>query len=174
MSELNIEYLQLVTRHQAAICGYIRSIAPGVTADDVLQETNIVLWEKAGEFEPGTNFKAYAFRIAHFKTLEALRAQKRDHWLQFDSDILESIARHQVEVETDQAGRQHALRQCMTELDDEQRRLIHLRYTDGQTVRQIAEDMQRSEGALQQLYFRLRNALRQCIERKLIEEGGPA
>ena len=80
MSKLNIEYLQLVTRHQAAICGYIRSIAPGLNVDDVLQETNIVLWEKADTFQRGTNFKAFAFRIAHFKTLEALRRQKRDHW----------------------------------------------------------------------------------------------
>ena len=38
MSTLNIEYLQLVTRHQAAICGYIRSIAPGLNADDALQD----------------------------------------------------------------------------------------------------------------------------------------
>ena len=32
MKDLNIEYLQLVTRHQAAICGYIRSLAPGLDA----------------------------------------------------------------------------------------------------------------------------------------------
>src|SRR5690606_13108053 len=50
----NLEYLQLVTRHQASIHGYIRSIAPGAPADDILQEANVILWERADTFEPGT------------------------------------------------------------------------------------------------------------------------
>lgn len=172
MSQLNIEYLQLVTRHQAAICGYIRSIAPGLSAEDVLQETNIVLWEKSSSFEPGTNFKAFAFRIAHFKTLEALRAQKRGHWLHFDSDLLDAIAAQSTADETQVAGRQHALRQCLTNLSEAERELIHARYTERKTVREISRNSERSEGALQQSFYRIRNALKACIENKLVEEGG--
>ena len=174
MHDLNIEYLQLVTRHQAAICGYIRSLAPGLDAEDVLQETNIVLWNKASTFKPGSHFKAFAFRIAHLKTLEALRAQKRGHWLRFDSDLLEAIADQRVHGESETSGRQHALRQCLTDLSDSDRQLIHARYTEHRTVREIAQSTGRTEGALQQLYFRLRNALRICIERTLAQEGGPA
>mgnify|MGYP000113776971 CR=1 FL=1 len=34
---------------------------PGMDGvDDVLQETNVVLWEKRATFEPGTNFRAWA------------------------------------------------------------------------------------------------------------------
>ena len=164
MSKINIEYLQLVTRHQAAICGYIRSIAPGLNADDVLQETNIVLWNKADTFERGTNFKAFAFRIAHLKTLEALRRQKRDQWLHFDSDLLEAIATHRQEEESELSGRQHALRQCLEDLDDKDRGLLHERYTERRTVRSIALSHERTEGAMQQVFFRIRNALRACID----------
>lgn len=174
MSKLDIEYLQLVTRHQASICGYIRSIAPRLNADDVLQETNIVLWEKSGTFARGTNFKAFAFRIAHFKTLEALRRQKRDQWLQFDSDLLESIGAHMTEEESRGSGRQHALRECLKVMSETERGLIHERYTERRTVRAIAENKERTEGAMQQVFFRLRNALRTCIERKLFEEGESA
>lgn len=173
MSALNIEYLQLVTRHQAAICGYIRSIAPGLNADDVLQETNIVLWEKAATFERGSNFKAFAFRVAHFKVLEALRRAKREQWLRFDSELLEMIAARRAEEEIGGTGRQHALRECLADLSAEDRGLIHERYTDRRTVRDIARNRERSEGAMQQVFFRIRNALRTCIERTLSQEGGP-
>jgi len=171
---LNIEYLQLVTRHQAAICGYIRSLAPGLDAEDILQETNIVLWEKAVDFEAGTNFKAFAFRIAYLKTLEALRARRREHWLQFDSELLEAISDQRVKAEAETPGRQHALRKCLENLSDSDRQLIHARYTERRTLREIAEGAERTEGALQQVFFRLRNALRVCIERTLAAKGGPA
>jgi len=174
MKDLDIEYLQLVTRHQAAIHGYIRSLAPGIDAEDVLQETNIVLWEKASSYERGTHFKAFAFRVAYLKTLEALRARRREHWLHFDSELLEAIAEQRSDEEENIPGRQHALRRCLEKLGDSDRQLIHARYTERRTVREIARDLDRTEGALQQLFFRLRNALRTCIERTLAREGGAA
>lgn len=174
MGNVDIQYLQLVTRHQAALCGYIRSIAPGLNVDDVLQETNIVLWEKSESFERGTNFKAFAFRVAHFKVLEALRRQRRDQWLQFDSDLLEQIGAHAMAEGAEVSGRQHALRECLKKVAEGDRALIHERYTERRTVRSLAERRNCSEGAMQQLFFRLRNGLRSCIEHELLEEGAEA
>lgn len=172
MSDIDIQYLQQVTRHQAAICGYVRSIAPGLSVDDVLQETNVVLWEKADAFERGTNFKAFALRIAHFKTLEALRRQKRDQWLRFDSELMERIGEQAMEEETEGGGRQHALRECLNDLKEADRQSIHERYTERRTVRAMAAQKECSEGSMQQYFFRIRNLLRTCIERKLSAEGG--
>lgn len=174
MASIDIEYLQLVTRHQPAIYGYIRSLAPGADIEDILQETNLVLWEKSASFRPGTNFKAFAFRIAHFKTLEALRSERRRHWLVFDTDLLESIAERQAGSDSLSDGQQAALRQCLLTLSPEEHQLIQSRYTLRKTVRDIARETGRSEGALQQIYFRLRNALRTCIEARLAREGGAA
>jgi RNA polymerase sigma-70 factor (ECF subfamily) len=174
MAAIDVGYLQLVTRHQPAIYGYIRSLAPGADIEDILQETNLVLWEKSAVFQPGSNFKAFAFRIAHLKTLEALRAERRRHWLVFDTDLLESIAERQMESDVLADGQQAALRHCLLTLSAEEHQLIRSRYTHRKTVRDIARETGRSEGALQQLYFRLRNALRSCIEQRLAREGGAA
>lgn len=174
MTTRHLEYLQLVTRHQAAIHGYIRSIAPGAPIDDILQETNMVLWNRADDFEPGTHFKAFAFRIAHLKTLEHLRSSKRREWLVFDSDLLDAIAQRQSEVEASANGSQVALRECLSQLEEEDRQLLHRRYTLGQTVREMAKGDGKSEGSLQQLFFRLRNSLRICIERRIAMEGSDA
>lgn len=174
MASIDVEYLQLVTRHQPAIYGYIRSLAPGADIEDILQETNLVLWEKSTTFQPGTNFKAFAFRIAHLKTLEALRSERRRQWLVFDSDLLASIAERQSEADSLADGQQAALRQCLLTLSPEEHGLIQSRYSQRKTVRDIARETGRTEGALQQLYFRLRNALRTCIETRLAREGGGA
>jgi len=170
MTDRHLEYLQLVTRHQSAIYGYLRTIAPGAPLEDILQEVNIVLWNRAADFELGTNFKAFAFRIAHFKALEALRSAKRREWLVFDSDLLDSIAQRQ--EETPDHDSQAALRECLSGLEEDERKLLHQRYTARQTVRDLARTDGRSEGALQQVFFRLRNHLRACIEQRLAMEGG--
>lgn len=170
MDDRHLRYLQLITRHQAAIYGYLRSIAPGAPLEDILQEVNLVLWNRAGDFTPDTNFKAFAFRIAHLKALEALRAAKRREWLVFDSDLIESIDRRQEESPAPDS--QAALRACLADVSEDERRLLHRRYTERRTLREIARADGRSEGALQQLFFRLRNQLRVCIERRLAMEGG--
>jgi RNA polymerase sigma-70 factor (ECF subfamily) len=151
MASIDLEYLQLVTRHQPAIYGYIRSLAPGADIEDILQETNLILWEKSESFQPGSNFKAFAFRIAHLKTLEALRSERRRHWLVFDSDLMESIAERQAGEDRLAESQQAALRQCLLALSSEEQGLIRSRYSQRKTVREIARETGRSEGALQQL-----------------------
>lgn len=169
MTPEQIEYLQLVTNHQALLFGYIRSIAPKVSHDDVLQETNIVLWDKMDKFELGTNFKAYACRVAYLKTMEALNAQKRKNWLVFDSDLLDGISEYYTcgDEKEEQSYIQSALRNCLTKLKERDRQLIHQRYTLGNTVRAIATEMGEKEGTLQQAFFRCRRLLRNCMEKSL-------
>ena len=167
MNPNQIQYLQLVTSHQVMLLAYIRSIAPGVQADDVMQETNIVLWNKMETFKTGSNFKAFAYRIAYLKTMESLRRNKRNQWLVFDSDILENINSYYLSDDTSEADTQSALNQCMLKLSDSERKLIHLRYTKQNTVINIATQTNQSEGALQQAFFRIRNNLRNCITKQL-------
>lgn len=65
------EFLQLLTSHQSRIYAYILSLVFDRTqADDLLQETNAVLWRKAEEFETGTNFVAWAFQIAYYEVMQ--------------------------------------------------------------------------------------------------------
>jgi RNA polymerase sigma-70 factor (ECF subfamily) len=68
------EFVLLITSHQAAIYAYVLTLLPDrVAAQDILQETNLVLCRKRDEFEPGTNFKAWAFSIAYWQTMAHLK-----------------------------------------------------------------------------------------------------
>ncbi|QQL44824.1 sigma-70 family RNA polymerase sigma factor [Sulfuriroseicoccus oceanibius] len=167
---LDHQYLQLVTRYQGAIYGYVNSLAPGLDVEDVVQQVNIVLWKKADTFQPHTNFKAFAFRIAYLKTMEALRKAKQQNWLQFDSDVLELINEQTSTITNPEENRQQALRDCLEKLDPEDRERINARYTRGETVRSIANQESRSEGSLQQHFFRLRKNLKLCIQKHLLNQ----
>ena len=64
------EFVQLLTSHQRRLYVYIMTFLPHLAdADEVLQETNVVLWSKAHEFILGTSFSDWAYKIAYFQVL---------------------------------------------------------------------------------------------------------
>ena len=60
----------MLTGHQRQLYLFILTLLPNPNdADDVLGDVNTLLWTKADDFEPGTNFTAWAYRVAHFEVL---------------------------------------------------------------------------------------------------------
>ncbi|HAC89185.1 MAG TPA: RNA polymerase subunit sigma-70, partial [Planctomycetaceae bacterium] len=55
------EIVGLIARHQTRLRGLVRCLlVRSSDVEDVLQEVNSVLWEKASEFQYGTDFWAWA------------------------------------------------------------------------------------------------------------------
>lgn len=82
------EFIQLLTSSQSRIYSYILSLVlDPVQADDILQKTNVVLWEKQSEFQLGTNFIAWSLRIAYFQVCAFRKRQQRER-LVFDDELL--------------------------------------------------------------------------------------
>ena len=61
------------------------------TADDVLQETNLVLLRKESDFQPGTDFVAWASQVAAFQVKNDRAKRGRDR-LTFDDALLGQLA----------------------------------------------------------------------------------
>ena len=60
-SEVFQAFVGELTNHQTAMLAFIRALMPGSSgARDLLQEVNIILWQKRTHFEPGTSFKAWS------------------------------------------------------------------------------------------------------------------
>ncbi len=63
-------FTRLLLQNPERVAGLIFSLVPrGTAAADVLPETCAVMWRKFGEFSPGTNFGAWALRIARFQVM---------------------------------------------------------------------------------------------------------
>lgn len=157
----------LITRHQAVLHGYILSLLPNRSrADDVLQETNLVLWRKAAEYDPSKPFMPWACRIAWFQVKAARRDAARDRHV-FDPELVELLAsEHDAGLEST-AALDHALRDCLEQLPADKRELILDRYQPETSVNGMAAARDLSPGALSVQLHRIRQMLELCIEGKL-------
>ncbi len=164
-------YLQDVMAHQRGVYAYILSLVHDLSsADDILQEVNLVLWRRRGDFTPGTNFKAWAFRIARMQVMAHRKKFARDR-LRFDDELIGRLA-GEAEQRADAAeSRRRALADCLEKLGDEDRDLVRHRYAGDESVGAMAERVGRSANAIYQALFRVRAALLGCIEKAVAGEG---
>ena len=159
--------VQEIARHQSRLRGFVRCllIRPS-DVDDILQEINVVLWEKADDFQEGTDFWAWASQIARFKVLNQLRTYGRERVV-FNEELLESLSAIADQKLQQLDARREALDHCLKKLPQSQRQLLGLRYSSGQSIETIAESLGRPAGSIRQTLYRVRSALIDCIERQL-------
>jgi RNA polymerase sigma-70 factor (ECF subfamily) len=156
----------LIARHQPEIHRYVLSLLPDrMLADDVVQETNLVLWRKAAEYDPAQPFLPWALTIALYQVKAARRDAGRDRHV-FDDSLVEVLATECREDHHTDALEQ-ALEKCLQELPERQRQLILARYAPGSSVQDLAAARKQTPTALSLSLMRIRRALETCIERKL-------
>ena len=166
MDDLSEEFVYQLTNWQNRLFGYLTALLGNLhDAREVLQETNLVLWQKFGEFEPGTNFGAWARKCAYFQALAFLRDRKRDRLL-FDSDVIALLAIDEPRTDSEE-NRELALRDCLSQLSDRQRELVCERYSESGSIAQLATSHGKKESAIKMALMRIRQALHKCIELKL-------
>jgi RNA polymerase sigma-70 factor (ECF subfamily) len=134
-------------------------------ANDVLQETNIVLWRESRQFVPGTNFKAWAFRIAHFQCMAYRQRRLRDKVV-FSDDVVAALAVEAKELDSTYEGRAAALVRCLEQIQPRSREALRLRYAEDVAVKEMAIRMNCTSNAVSQLLFRARQWLVQCVKRE--------
>lgn len=139
-------------------------------AEELLQETNVIIWSKFHKFTPGTNFIAWSFQIANFEVLK-FRDRRRASRLVFSDDVLQSIAEEAEEDQGDLDLRRNALRECLLGLRASDRELIQSRYAPGQHGKNMAEDLGRPANSVYQSIGRIRKTLFECINRRLNSGG---
>ena len=165
-----IEIIRQITAAQRRLYAYILTLIPNPqAAEEILQETNVVIWEKSRDIETVNNFSAWASKIAYFQTLAYLKRIKRDR-LRFDDELVGRIAAAVSERQSLLDDRVDALRTCLRKLSDKDRDLIQRRYEAGASLDGISEAVSRTRGAIKQALYRIRGALMQCIEQTLATE----
>jgi RNA polymerase sigma-70 factor (ECF subfamily) len=164
------QFVRLLTEHQRALYVYILGLVANPTdADEVLQEANLVLWRKSVDFEPGTNFAAWAFRVAHFEVL-AFRKRRGRERLSFEPDLLATLAEESAARADSFEARRRALAQCLSKLTDRDRDLLLRRYSTGNSAATIAGQVGRTVQATYQALHRIRTSLSLCMRRTLAAE----
>ena len=167
-------FIALFSQHQRKLHIYITGLVFNpADAYDILQDTNLVLWKEFDSFEVGTNFLAWARRIAFHRVLR-FRETKLRRANCVDPHLLESMAA----ASSDQSqelidARQNALEGCLEKLRQEDRVLIEQRYKSTVSVKGMAAQLGRSENGISQSLRRIRAALKLCISQSMLRNLGP-
>jgi len=155
-------FVRMLTDEQTHLYRYVISLLGDVNdASNVLQQTNLVIWRKAAEFDIESNFQVWARKIAYYQALAFLRDRKRDKHV-FDEDVLAQIASRPLEDDEDE--RRIALRHCLGLISGQSLNLLQERYGPGKSICEIAQEQQKSQAAIKMALMRIRQTLVQCIE----------
>ena len=107
----------------------------------------------------GIPFAAWLFRIAANLILDRWRQSGREIT---DDDVIESAQVGPSEIE--EVERRTTLFRLVDALPAEQKRVIVLRFVDQKSIKEVAKEMCRTEGAVKQLQFRALSTLRARTE----------
>lgn len=163
-------FMRLYMAVQRRLYGFVLSLVPNqVDADDIVQETASVMWDKFDEFEPGTDFAAWALCIARYRVLayrqKALSKRKR-----FSNQAIETIDNIAKSDGKEESARQDALRKCMKKLAEKDRQMLFLRYEMGATLRNVAERLDQNINTLYSKLGRIHAVLLNCIRKTVAKE----
>jgi RNA polymerase sigma-70 factor, ECF subfamily len=159
--------MALMTRHQRQIFAYIYALVPNrYDAEDLLQETSVVICEKFHEFEEGTDFVAWACQIAYWRVRYSRQKYARSKVV-FNQEIVDAIAHSAVEMIEELDDRHVALATCLQKLPQRDRELLIVRYEPGSGVEEAARRSGRTLQTAYKALARLRKLLLDCVSTKL-------
>ena len=133
------QFINQLTGCQDSLYAYVLTLIPNPeSARDILQETNVVLWRRRGDFEPGTSYNTWACKVAFFQALAFRRDKGRDRHI-FSEDVMTQLADEAAADLENLSERRTALKQCLDQLPERQRWLIAQRYSADNPTKTIAQ-----------------------------------
>lgn len=137
----------------------LRRTASRQEAEDVTSDVFHQALANIGKFEwRGAPFSAWLLRIAANATADRWRRQRREQ----GNPSKEAGE----EFDYEASGEQARLFRLVKELPAEQRRVIEMRFAEEKGIREIAQAIGKTEGAVKQLQFRGIRSLRQMMGSK--------
>jgi RNA polymerase sigma-70 factor (ECF subfamily) len=157
------EFLSLFRTNEDRIFGFILTFLPNLArAEDILQETMIIMWRKFGEFEAGTNFGAWGIKIARFNLYKYHRSEQ-SNIVHFDSDALEVISQHVADTEETKNNMHiEALLHCFEKLEKKNKQIILLKYENNFKIEDISKNIGKSIRDTYRILARIQHALQKC------------
>jgi RNA polymerase sigma-70 factor (ECF subfamily) len=163
--------MALMTRHQRQIFAYIYTLVPRRhDAEDLLQETSVVICEKFSQFTPGTDFVAWACQIAYWRIRYSRQKFARSKVV-FDQTVLDAVAQTAGTMLPELDERHEALAHCLQKLPDRDKELVLTRYEPGNGVEEAALRSGRSLEAAYKALTRIRKLLFDCVSHQLTAGG---
>lgn len=162
-------FLTLLDHHQWPIRHFVASLVPPGDAEDVLQNTHLVLWREFDNYQSGTSFSAWALSVACHQVFAWRKRRRRDR-LVFDADYLCAVAVELTREAEARAERAAVLAKCVARIPSRYRELVRLRYGEGRGVGEIAASLNSTPDAVYRMLSRVREELRAAVAAELARD----
>ena len=166
--------IRLLARHHSRLLAYVTLIVHDRhLAEDVLQETSVVVINRAVEKTTAKLFPAWSRRVARNIALEMLRGRKGQLMATVEPAVLDSMETAWQEMDEGDSllSRKQALRACMEKLSANSRNVLKMKYEDAMSGTAMAEHLGRSVDGLYVTISRIHKALADCVKARLAREA---
>jgi RNA polymerase sigma-70 factor (ECF subfamily) len=172
LAPLNHEqFMRLFLQSERELLRYVMALVPNVSdARDVVQETALALWREIGKYDPAKPFIPWACRFALNEARVFLRKESRQRRV-LQEDVAALLEEKRLAATTELDARRVFLQECLDRLPEDQRGLLRGYYFDDESIDTLAAGLSRSKEAIYKSLQRIRHALQQCIERKVLAEA---
>lgn len=152
----------LIQKYQQKIYWHIRRIViDHESANDVMQNTFIKIWNALENFRADSQLFTWMYRIATNESLNYINKEKRHNHISFDgtdntNDEDNFSPSNYIKAETpleDGEKLQQKLKAAIESLPEKQRIVFTMRYYDEMPYEQMSEVLETSVGALKASYF---------------------
>jgi RNA polymerase sigma-70 factor (ECF subfamily) len=135
-------------------------------AEDLTEQVFLKAWEAIGRYRwQGRPFLAWLYRLAHNAHIDAVRSSKPTTSLNNDDRPL-NVPSTSASVELARALDAEVLAGALNQLTLEQQQVIIMKFIEGLDNEQIAQTMDRREGAIRALQMRALMRLRRVLEQQ--------
>jgi RNA polymerase sigma-70 factor (ECF subfamily) len=140
----------------------VRRVGDRTETEDLTSEVFHHALASLGRFEwRGTPFAAWLYRIAANLISDRWQRSKREQLVDEPEQIEGAQARN---VEFEEVERKATLFRLVETLPEEQRRVVVLRFVEQKSIKDVAREIRKTEGAVKQLQFRALTSLRERME----------
>jgi len=161
--------------------GALRMTRNPADAEDLVQETYLKAYKAFDSFRPGTNLKAWLYRIMTNTYINAYRKKQRQptqspteeisDWQLYTTSSHDSTGLESAEVEALKNMPDGAIGDAMNQLSEDYRMVVYYADIEGLAYKEIAEIMDTPIGTVMSRLHRGRKQLRQLLKEVAHEQG---
>ncbi len=167
----------LVSATMGPIYRLCASFAPSAAeAEELTQDVYLKIWENLERYRPGSNFMAWAYRVAKNLLIDAHRRGRHERnaaWL--DPEVLERLpGSDDPHRRTERRERLRLVAQGLAQIEEDLARLVLLRDFAGLSYQEMAEGLNLPLGTVKSRLNRARLELATAVRRRLKIRPVPA
>lgn len=161
------DFVRLLATHNLAILHYIMMFLPQrVDAEEVLQRTAVVLWEKLREYDTQREFLPWALHRAYYEVLNFRKEAARSK-LVFSEEVIALLASDRQEQQCYLQEMKEALDVCLEKVQPSDLQLLQCRYANTQSLAELASEFGKTAKSLYRRLDRVRAQLAECVRHRL-------